>query len=100
MGRETFIIAQKKIDNLIKWGPEIKFYELEQVRETLDSPDAIFEGLKREDLSDSHCFSKVPATRKLKPGIEVPFPPELVFTCVCEPRSPRMRHPGLGKTEI
>jgi hypothetical protein len=77
--KETFIIAKQKIDDLQKWGPQTKFYELEQVKETLGSPDAIFSGLKREDFRDSHCFSKVPATRKLKSRIEVPFPPDLVF---------------------
>jgi len=55
----TFIIAKKKIDDLQRSGPTLKFLELHLVKETLDSPDVIFQDLKREDLRDSHGYSKV-----------------------------------------
>jgi hypothetical protein len=79
VGEATFIIAKQKVDDLQRWGPGHKFLELQLVKETLESPDVIFEGLKREDLRDSYCFSKVPAVRKLTTTIEAPFPPDLVF---------------------
>jgi hypothetical protein len=78
-GNATFIIAKKKIDDLQRSGPAFKFLELHIVKATLETPDAIFQDLKREDLRDSYCYSKVPAVRKLSSTIEAPFPPDLVF---------------------
>jgi hypothetical protein len=78
-GTESFIIAKAKVENLQRWGPTHKYLELYLVQETLESPDVILAGLNREGLSDSYCYSKVPAARKLSERIEVPFPPDMVF---------------------
>jgi hypothetical protein len=78
-GKATFIIAKAKIENYQRRGPKHKFLELHNVKETLESPIVIFEGLKREDFLNSYCFCKVPVIQKLRQTIEAPFPPHFVF---------------------
>ena len=95
----TFIIAKKKTDDLQRSGPPLKFLELSLVKDALGSPDVIFQDLKREDLRDSYCYSKVPAFRKLSSTIKAPFPPDLVFLVFVNRDHRRPRHPRLGKKE-
>lgn len=74
-----FIIAQEKVDNLQRYGPSSKFFDLELLPQTLGKPDAIFKGLNREGLTDPYCYSKSPSQRRKSSQIMLPPPPGLVF---------------------
>ncbi len=78
-GKAIFIIAKKRIEDLQRYAPESKFLELPNVKETLESPIVIFDGLKRDDFLNSYGFCKVPLTQKRSETIETPFPPNFVF---------------------
>jgi hypothetical protein len=75
----TFLVARQKVDNLQRYGPSSKFYDLALLPEVLKTPDAIFRGLKREGLTDSYGYSRSPSRRWQSATIELPPPPGLVF---------------------
>src|SRR5436309_15891613 len=75
----TLLIAKKTVDDLQRYGPSSKFYDMALLPEVLQEPDAIFRGLKREGLTDPYCYSKSPTRRWKSSQIELPPPPGLVF---------------------
>ena len=57
----TFFVSRAELDILERDGPEWKLEDARFIPETVQQPDAIFEGLKRPGHEKSLCYSVRPA---------------------------------------
>jgi hypothetical protein len=55
--RMMFYIDRNELDKVRDEGPPWKFEDIRFIIETVDSPDAIFQGLGRHDHEESLCYS-------------------------------------------
>lgn len=62
-GKCEFKISTEKIKWLHKYGPDDKFYNLQNVPFAINNPRAIFKGLKRDGHETSFCYAAKPARR-------------------------------------
>jgi hypothetical protein len=58
--RAEFFIDRPMVDHLIDNGPTWKLDDARFIKETVESPDAIFEGLRRDNHEESLCYSVRP----------------------------------------
>jgi hypothetical protein len=59
-GRQEFLIPQSLVEHIQRYGPEHKFHELKLVKEILELPTAVFEGL-REEQEEGLCYAGIPS---------------------------------------
>ena len=74
-----FKISTEKINWLHKYGPDDKFYNLQNVPFAVNHPHAIFKGLEREGHETSYCFVAKPARRFINDTLSEPLRAGLVF---------------------
>jgi hypothetical protein len=74
-----FKISTEKINWRHKCGPDDKFYNLQNLPFAVNSPNAIFKGLKREGHETSYCYVARPARRFVSETTSVPLEDGLVF---------------------
>ncbi len=84
-GECQFIVSQKYLEHLYKYGPQWKFYNLHILTEILRDPVVIFEGLKRDDFEGGYCYSGLVSKRMQSPSIELPAPPGMVAVVFVHP---------------
>ena len=78
-GTWEFLVSKEMLERLQRYGPKPKFYDASLIPEILTSPSAVFQGLNREGYEDAHCYSGIPAHRKISSSIEAPPPPGMTF---------------------
>ena len=59
-GRQEFRIPNSLVEHVQRYGPEHKFHELKLVKEILELPTVVFEGL-REEQEEGLCFAGIPS---------------------------------------
>ena len=79
-GTWDFLVSIDMLQHLERYGPGPKFYDAFLLKGILESPSAVFQGLKREGFEEAHCYSGLPPHRKRSSSIQVPPPPGKVFT--------------------
>ncbi len=87
-GRCTFHVSKHFVEHLERAGPVWKFWNLHIVKEILDAPTAIFEGLNRIGYDSGVVYSGRVSKRIVSKGIEAPPPPDMVGVVIVnsEPR--------------
>jgi hypothetical protein len=58
-----FKISTEKIIWLHKYGPDDKFYNIQNLPFAVNHPNAIFKGLKRDGHDNSYCYVASPVRR-------------------------------------
>jgi len=76
-GNREFLVSQQQIKHFQQYGPEVKFWELSSVSETLKEPLVIAEGLEREGFERALCYMGKP--RRHGDGWSGPPRPNMVF---------------------
>jgi len=66
------------VEHIQRYGPEHKFHELKLVKEVLELPTVIFEGL-REEQEDGLCYSGIPSGSYTNLGKKKPPPKGKTF---------------------
>ena len=74
-----FKISTEKINWLHKYGPDDKFYNLQNLPFAISNPVAIFKGLERFGHEMSYCFVAKPARRFVGDGLSKPLEEGFVF---------------------
>lgn len=59
-GRQEFRIPNALVEHVQRYGPPHKFHELKLVKEVLELPTVVFEGL-REEQEEGLCYSGIPS---------------------------------------
>src|SRR5437016_12364625 len=70
-GRKEFRIANSLVEHVQRYGPEHKFHELKLVKEILELPTVVFEGL-REDQEEGLCYAGIPSGSYTNQGRKKP----------------------------
>ena len=60
VGRQEFRIPNSLVEHVQRYGPEHKFHELKLVKEILELPTVVFEGL-REEQEEGLCYAGIPS---------------------------------------
>lgn len=71
-------IPHALVEHVQRYGPEHKFHELRLVKEVLELPTVVFEGL-REEQEEGLCYAGVPPCRYSNAGARLPVPPGRTF---------------------
>lgn len=71
-GKSTFYIRTSVLDKYRESGFAAKHFDAYLIPEVLKSPAVVFEGLKREDQSDSLCYARIPSKQYLDAHTTVP----------------------------
>ena len=74
-----FKISTEKISWLHKYGPDDKFYNLQNVPNALNHPNAIWKGLEREGHENSYCYVAKVARRFVSDTASKPVGDDWVF---------------------
>jgi hypothetical protein len=61
------------VEHVQRYGPEHKFHELKLVKEVLELPTVIFEGL-RDEQEDGLCYAGIPSGSYTNQGRKKPVP--------------------------
>ena len=59
-GRQEFRIPNSLVEHVQRYGPPYKFHELKLVKEVLELPTVVFEGL-REEQEEGLCYAGIPS---------------------------------------
>lgn len=80
-GQEScqFRVARSLLDRIWRDGPEHKAYEVWNVKDTLQKPTAVFEGLNRDNFKASYCYVGNPEEGYSNDGERRPWDPRFVF---------------------
>ncbi len=70
-GTQEFRIPHALVEHIERYGPEHKFHELKLVKEVLELPTVIFEGL-REEQEDGLCYAGIPSGSYTNQGTKMP----------------------------
>lgn len=71
-GKATFYIPTSVLDRYAQSGFASKHFDVYLIPQVLKLPAVVFEGLKREDQSDSLCYARIPSHRYLDADTTVP----------------------------
>jgi hypothetical protein len=71
LGRQEFRIPNALVDHVQRYGPEHKFHELKLVKEILELPTVVFEGL-REEQEEGLCYAGIPSGSYTNQGRKKP----------------------------
>lgn len=77
-GRQEFRIPNSLVEHVQRYGPPYKFHELKLVKEVLELPTVVFEGL-REEQEEGLCYAGVASCRYTNEGMRKPPPKGKTF---------------------
>jgi|SRR5579864_473186 len=67
-----FCVAKQYVENLQRYGPQWKFWNLHVMKEVLADPIAIFEGLNRSGYGSGYVYSGLYSKQVISSTIETP----------------------------
>lgn len=70
-GRQEFRIPNSLIEHVQRYGPPHKFHELKLVKEVLELPTVVLEGL-REEQEEGLCYAGIPSGSYTNQGRKKP----------------------------
>jgi hypothetical protein len=70
-GRQEFRIPHSLVEHVQRYGPPHKFYELKLVKEVLELPTVVFEGL-RDEAEEGMCYAGIPSGSYTNQGRKKP----------------------------
>jgi hypothetical protein len=70
-GRQEFRIPNSLVEHVQRYFPAHKFHELKLVKEVLELPTVVFEGL-REEQEEGLCFAGIPSGSYTNQGSKKP----------------------------
>src|SRR5437588_8918947 len=77
-GRQEFRIPNALVEHVQRYGPPHKFHELKLVKEILELPTVVFEGLRQEQ-EEGLCYAGIPSGSYTNQGRKRPRLPGKTF---------------------